>query len=429
LHEKVVVDDISCKEATQNAQNNADYDFLRPFLQQITTCLVHSKELTNMTLLPHSFLLTAPSGSGKSYILNNLMEQMPIFIGAGKINMVKGSCSRLSTKGWGNFSTREVHSESMEDNHGNTYQYLLKIISALDSRFAAYTMEGLMSLLQDGQLVVIIDDMDMVLRLFIDPEDLSQHSMLVPMNEEVRVLKYFGYYLQHMLREMSSSDQDYRIWVIGASSIPANKLPRSAKGSPEFERVVSVPKPSRSDRSKIAAAKFLSVFKDRDITLHSSTSDLTNIDKTELAAQWADDLAAITRGYLPADIQSVVNRAILMATGNTSKLSQAEVLHMNWKNILDAVASVPLKTLQNIDFLSQSQDYDKNYTWEDFAGYTESIETVKRFLRPFSQSNDFNNNALARFKLPRGMVLHGPSGCGKTLLAKIIAKQVSTFTL
>lgn len=405
-------------------QRNLDFDFIRPFVAQLTNCLRRSAEFQQVSLFTRSFLIDAPSGSGKSYILNNLQESLvsSLILGSqpDSLLIAKGCCSKLSTKNW---QVIEKQGTSHNDFINNC---LLNVLSALDSKFSDYTIEKVKSTITNGQLLILIDDLDMLFRLYIDPDDWTKQQMILPLNDEVSILKNFGYYLQYLLKELAGDTQNLRLWIVGTSSVPPTKLPRSAVGAPEFERVVVLPKPSYDDRIKIASKVFSNIANSKNIMLSEDcTVENSTSKQPDILLKWSTNLAAMTRGYLPADIQAVINRALLMASGSAlSSSTGCETTHLSWRKILDAAASVPLKTLQSIDYLSLSQEYDRNCTWNDFAGYKETISNVQRLLRPFSQSNNINSSTLARFKLPRGMVLHGPSGCGKTLLAKIIAKQV-----
>ena len=116
--------------------------------------------------------------------------------------------------------------------------------------------------------------------------------------------------------------------------------------------------------------------------------------------------------------------------------TKVSVTDLQWKTMLDAIATVPLKSLQSLDIINSQDMIAEKVSWESFAGYSETIYNIKRILRPLLKTSKSSSLALCvdsrqqlslRYHLPRGMVLYGPSGCGKTLLAKVIAREVWKF--
>ncbi len=389
---------------------SSQFDFLRPFVSQLTNCIEQHFNFPTIALIPRCFLLSSPAGSGKSFGLELLAKHLNIVYGE-HVNILYGSCSKL------NSSTLNANSHENDD----LMNRLVKVIGALDATGSWSSTKLATTVSKGGLMVLMIDDLDLLYRLYGDEDNISDNSMVLQTNSEVSDIKLFGYYLQFVLNDLVSAVRGLNVVVIGATSLSSQKLPRSTVGAPEFERTIYLSKPSRKDRVEIINQLLLSLISSRNIIMMTENQDVGRT-KEEIVYEWSEHLASITRGYLPVDLKAVVNRAVLMASGTYV----SDCIQLRWKHILDSVASISLRTLQNIDFLSLVRDTNKEYRWDDFAGYKDTIESVKRVLRPFSLSESGVYNKLMLFKQPRGMVLYGPSGCGKTLLAKVIASQVSS---
>jgi len=141
-------------------------------------------------------------------------------------------------------------------------------------------------------------------------------------------------------------------------------------------------------------------------------------------SNYIDDLANLTRGYLPGDLAAVVRRIASTHCDNAS--THCEIGQKNrrldWSKVLSAVASMPPKQLQSLDMLSGntfglgSSDI-KSLCWDDFAGYRD----IKKKLVQILSVN--KTSKIQKSSMPHGILLHGPSGCGKTYLAKVIAAE------
>jgi len=195
----------------------------------------------------------------------------------------------------------------------------------------------------------------------------------------------------------------------------------------------------RSSGLKISYLKKKRFIQDKQWISSQIKNNLKNI------AVWANCISNLTRGYYPGDLVAVIQKSYSMHLGNQQihydldsdiTSTKVSVTDLQWKTMLDAIATVPLKSLQSLDIINSQDMIAEKVSWESFAGYSETIYNIKRILRPLLKTSKSSSLALSvdsrqqlslRYHLPRGMVLYGPSGCGKTLLAKVIAREVWKF--
>jgi chromosomal replication initiation ATPase DnaA len=199
------------------------------------------------------------------------------------------------------------------------------------------------------------------------------------------LIENFDFHLEHISSDLSEADQAL------------------------FEKLVSAVT-SRTDRVQFSQ------------TLRS---------ELETFFRWAAQFAKLTRGYVPGDLWSVLQRAYFLYSATTSLVSSESVGDqkrvLNWNTLSQALLSTPLKLTADLDFSSQSDQSSKpsKLNWDSFIASSEFKLHLQRLLSVFSgERQNEVPPGFAQVKLPKGFVIHGPSGCGKTLLSNIICKEV-----
>ncbi|GAA5966735.1 hypothetical protein JCM3765_000928, partial [Sporobolomyces pararoseus] len=126
-------------------------------------------------------------------------------------------------------------------------------------------------------------------------------------------------------------------------------------------------------------------------------------------------IAAITEGYLPADLKDFVDRAVHQSAIRTMSSSPGSGLILTADDFNQAqIGFVPL-SLRDVK-LQKSE-----VQWSDIGGLHETRKTLRETLEwPTKYGAIF---ASCPLRLRSGLLLYGYPGCGKTLLASAVAKE------
>jgi transitional endoplasmic reticulum ATPase len=192
--------------------------------------------------------------------------------------------------------------------------------------------------------------------------------------------------------------------VIAATNLP-NALDPALRRPGRFDREIAIRVPDREARREI-------------IEIHTRSMPL--------AADVAlDRLAAISHGFVGADLEALAREAAMAALRRLLPeidFSQAHIpaekllaLEVTGDDFAAALAEVEPSAIREV--FTEVPDVG----WDDVGG----LEEVKRQLVeavewPLRHARLF---ARAAVTPPRGILLHGPPGTGKTLLAKALARQ------
>ncbi|GAA5969154.1 hypothetical protein JCM11641_007489 [Rhodosporidiobolus odoratus] len=127
-------------------------------------------------------------------------------------------------------------------------------------------------------------------------------------------------------------------------------------------------------------------------------------------------IAAITEGYLPADLRDLVDRAVHQAAIRTMAAGGKEsTLSLSPDDFLTAQSGFTPLSLRDVK-LQKSE-----VQWADIGGLHEARKTLRETLEwPTKYGAIFANCPL---RLRSGLLLYGYPGCGKTLLASAVAKE------
>ncbi|GAA5888591.1 hypothetical protein JCM16303_000882 [Sporobolomyces ruberrimus] len=164
---------------------------------------------------------------------------------------------------------------------------------------------------------------------------------------------------------------------------------------------VSLKGPTKSGRKEILNSL---------IQAKTATSNLSLDTKFNAAS-----IAAITEGYLPADLKDFVDRAVHQSAIRTMTRSPGSDLVLTADDFNQAqIGFVPL-SLRDVK-LQKSE-----VQWSDIGGLHETRKTLRETLEwPTKYGAIF---ASCPLRLRSGLLLYGYPGCGKTLLASAVAKE------
>jgi len=195
-----------------------------------------------------------------------------------------------------------------------------------------------------------------------------------------------------------------QVIVIGATNIP-DALDPALRRPGRFDRELTIAVPNRPGRLEI-------------LQIHTRGMPLANdVD--------IDRLAAITHGFVGADLEALCREAAMVALRgllptidfglDTVPLDQLAQLDVRQADFLDALREISPSALREV--YTETPDV----SWDDIGGLDEAkaalIEAVEWPLR--------YGALFARLGAtpPRGILLDGPPGTGKTLLAKAVAHE------
>ncbi len=196
-----------------------------------------------------------------------------------------------------------------------------------------------------------------------------------------------------------------KVVVIAASNVP-NVLDPAIRRPGRFDREIEIGIPNKEGRYRI-------------LQIHTRNMPLAK--NVEL-----EELAAITHGFVGADLQSLAKEAAMIVLRRVFpdlKLEDEEPLT---KELLDKLLVTKedfkeaLKTVRP-SALREVLVEVPNVKWERVGGLNEVKQELKEAVEwPLKHPQAFKNLGV---KPPKGILLYGPPGTGKTLLAKAIATE------
>ncbi|KAJ9048057.1 hypothetical protein DSO57_1038775 [Entomophthora muscae] len=233
--------------------------------------------------------------------------------------------------------------------------------------------------------------------LFIDEVDaLAPARKAESSPVEARVVAQLLTLMDGLMQKDQASKES--LVVIAATNRP-NAIDAALRRPGRFDREVAMDVPNAKARTKI---------------LDFCTQKLRENSRLDPSLD-LESLASSTAGYVGADLAMLCREASLLAmSSGTFRVSQ-----LHFKQALTKV-SPSLKRHESVVEVA-SKD------WNTVAG----LEDVKRELRkaiewPLLFPAQFKRMGL---RPPRGILLYGPPGCSKTSLVKIMASNLSMFTL
>ena len=195
-----------------------------------------------------------------------------------------------------------------------------------------------------------------------------------------------------------------RVVVIAATNIP-NAIDPALRRPGRFDREIEIGVPDAEGRKEILLIHTRGMSMTKDVDL--------------------DKLAAITHGYVGADIAALTKEAAMKTLRRV-----IPKIHGETEGISQEILDQLLVTMD--DFMQAYQEVEpsgmreafvevSNVKWEDIGG----LEPVKQELQEAVELPLKNPQVFKKLGIeaPRGILLYGPPGCGKTLLAKAVASE------
>jgi len=218
--------------------------------------------------------------------------------------------------------------------------------------------------------------------------------------------------VSQLLTLMDGLESRGHVIVIGATNVP-NTLDPALRRPGRFDREIVIAVPDRAGRREI-------------LDIHSRGMPLAS-DPSAASGQAVDldRLAAITHGFVGADLEALCREAAMSALRRIMPDIDFAQAHIPYDKLmaLEVTSADFLAALAEIEPSAIREVFTEipEVGWQDIGG----LEEVKRLLIetvewPLQYAALF---AQAHTTPPKGILLHGPPGTGKTLLAKAVAKE------
>ncbi|KAJ1971657.1 Peroxisome biosynthesis protein pex1 [Dimargaris xerosporica] len=189
-----------------------------------------------------------------------------------------------------------------------------------------------------------------------------------------------------------------------------------------FAKTVDIPAPNRTQRQQILQA-LLDAPRWRD--LGSAVKMAPNVDLL--------DIAYHTEGYLPHDLQTILERSMHAAAMRAFSIAASNKSNVTGEGLEvqhGATEALLCVAKEDFDYVLRSYVpttlkgvslYKSDVQWTDIGGLWETKQTLIETLElPTKFSKIFDQCPL---RLRSGILLYGYPGCGKTLLASAVAKE------
>lgn len=161
-----------------------------------------------------------------------------------------------------------------------------------------------------------------------------------------------------------------KVFILATSEYEITQIPIIGQNALHFDHYINMKAPTLEDRQKL-------------IEFYCEKSKICDTIDTSLVSNWASNLAMLTRGYRPLDIRLLIDRVFSIFHAIDNK--------MNWNILLQALTETSPKQLEKLNnFISnRSQDTNiKKLRWDDFCGYDDIKNQLKRILKLLCDSLD-----------------------------------------
>ncbi|KAL9540668.1 hypothetical protein MBANPS3_009552 [Mucor bainieri] len=202
-----------------------------------------------------------------------------------------------------------------------------------------------------------------------------------------------------LLTLMDGIESRGRLVIVGATNRP-NAIDPALRRPGRFDREIHMEPPNAADRHALFEAQMTKMPLESGVDIGA--------------------LAAMTNGYVAADINSVCREAAMAAVQRASRETDRDV-HVGMKDFTCAFATVGPSMQRGFQV-----QVDKMH-WDDVGGLEEVKKRLKQAVEwPLLYKDSFSRLGL---KPPRGILLYGPPGCSKTTLVKVIASSANVAFL
>eukprot|EP01031_Cornospumella_fuschlensis_P027457 gene27457-33160_t len=416
------------------ASSLLEYDYLSAFLPRMLPTLAPTPTPLHPALpAARTFLLYGPRGSGKTHALKNLSQ-----LASKSVKVLLSPLPSLP------LLPPLPPSPS-----------LLFILEEVLRHLFHTSLEEALNLEGDGKvdsLVLCLDDIHTILSpssSALSSEESMEESVYLDMyamskdgagGQGERVSGMLRQYI-HTLTDVLTNPSTYSpssaeipsIYLVGTSITDFTKASSVVDPGGElleavcrgrFDLCLPLLKPSQADREHIISSlisPFLPI-SDPNIPIPQPSSSFLSTSKSSNVVH----LAALTRGYLPGDLATLIQ-----VVRDRARLNGGEI---TWTSLLEGVTTFHPPSLDYFQMQFNSRNRSKtSYSWRDLAGYEDLLSPLQRKLAPLfapkacgSGAHDMAvaNKLRMKYDLPRGLVISGPSGCGKSLLGKVLASEL-----
>jgi transitional endoplasmic reticulum ATPase len=260
-------------------------------------------------------------------------------------------------------------------------------------KFYGESEARLRSIFEDAQkhapAIIFIDEIDAIAP---KREDMGSEKQV-----ERRVVS-------QLLALMDGLESRGHVIVIGATNIP-NTIDPALRRPGRFDREISIPIPDKNGRLEI-------------LDIHTRGMPLAkDVD--------VEKLAAITHGFVGADLQALAREAAMSALRKILPKIDFELSDIPYETLLELEISMDnfLEAMKEIEPSAIREVFVEvpDVKWSDVGG----LENIKQELKeavewPLKYPDVFKK---ANTNPPKGILLYGKPGTGKTLLAKAVANE------
>jgi len=260
-------------------------------------------------------------------------------------------------------------------------------------KFYGESEARLRSIFEDAQkhapAIIFIDEIDAIAP---KREDMGSEKQV-----ERRVVS-------QLLALMDGLESRGHVIVIGATNIP-NTIDPALRRPGRFDREISIPIPDKNGRLEI-------------LEIHTRGMPLAkDVD--------VGKLAAITHGFVGADLQALAREAAMSALRKILPTIDFELSDIPYETLLKLEVTMDnfFEALKEIEPSAIREVFVEvpDVKWSDVGG----LENIKQELKeaiewPLKYPDVFKK---ANTNPPKGILLYGKPGTGKTLLAKAVANE------
>jgi SpoVK/Ycf46/Vps4 family AAA+-type ATPase len=361
-----------------------------------------------------SILVTGPSGSGKSYLVDHVIKVV-------SQSVLNCQIIRLNIKLCESDNT--MFSEPARDcfeNNEKFDNYLTGLLELIQK--TAFTWNPV------HPLLLCLEDIDSIFfhtKALIGKEILEDDGLVT--GDGQSNIKSAAIKLRQLLSILCRPDFSFPVVIVATTLLSVSEVPSIYSGAPGFEKVLDIPKPTKQERQKI----FKVILPSFGIPLGSLPESLVQNavsagdDPKHLLKDWAYRLASMTPGTLPGDLVSIIEKSVATSVGELDRTDGESISPpiLPWKCVINILSRFTPSELCSLD-LSQSFQDSVRPTWDSFGGYSEEKSYLKRMLSYAGDASKIDTETvrLRKFQAcPTGLLITGFSGCGKTFLARVIA--------
>ncbi|KAF8820425.1 putative transitional endoplasmic reticulum ATPase [Cardiosporidium cionae] len=326
---------------------------------------------------PRGIILYGPPGSGKTFLVQAIVEELSKPAGKQEDTMESGASSLPHIE---LIQATDLISPITGMTESN--------IAAIFQRCKSFSSE------ENRSSLIFIDEIDAICPKREESSETGKRAVAV------------------FLSCLDGIQSNGNFVVIGATNRP-NSIDPALRRAGRLEREIEIGVPSSGDRLKILC-----------ILLEHIPHTLDYLQMQELSN--------MCQAFVGADLRTLISTAAFMALqGNMSLLSSMKMEDLVFSEII-AVSQEEKPKIEFKHFKMALKHVKPsgmkeliveipNVKWSDIGGYKYVKEKLKECVEwPYKFREAFNRLHL---NPPRGILLYGPPGCSKTMMAKAVATE------